>query len=169
MSRVFNLFVSVNACSVSDITEQQKNRDDSLLGGKQSVTFRSLPNKSLGFGLKNILCKKVLKLYACWLKTSHNISSVSHTLLTKEGTRNYLIKEFAGKKRERRLPGCHLRLGKNWWRGDTLFWTGPLPWLAGKKQTGVIYICLPHFQGTFFFYNGDSILFLPENVIKSNR
>ena len=105
-------------CSVSDITEQQRNRDDSLLGGKQSVTFRSLPNKSLGFGLKNILCKKVLKLYACWLKTSHNISSVSHTLLTKEGTRNYLIKEFAGKKRERRLPGCHLRLGKNWWRGE---------------------------------------------------
>ena len=55
MSRVFNLFVSVNACSVSDITEQQKNRDDSLLGGKQSVTFRSLANRSLGFGLENIL------------------------------------------------------------------------------------------------------------------
>ena len=53
------------------------------------------------------------------------VSFVSHTLVTKEGTRNYLIKDFGSKKRQRRLPGCHLRLGKKcWWRGTRSFGRG---------------------------------------------
>lgn len=43
--------------------------------------------------------------------------------------------------------------------GNTLFWTEPLPWLAGKKQTAVIYICLLHFQETFLSKYKDFILF----------
>ena len=33
--------------------------------------------------------------------------------------------------------------------GNTLFWSGPLPRLAGKKLTTVIYICLPQFRENF--------------------
>ena len=33
--------------------------------------------------------------------------------------------------------------------GNTLFWSGPLPRLAGKKLTAVIYICLPQFRENF--------------------
>ena len=59
------------------------------------------------------------------------------------------------KKGQRRLPGCHLRLGKNWWwRGTRSFGRGCcLPSCRGKKQTVVIYICLPHFSETFAFFS----------------
>ena len=43
--------------------------------------------------------------------------------------------------------------------GNTLFWTELLPRLAGKKQTVVIYICLPHFQETFLFYKESTLFF----------
>ena len=71
-----------------------------------------------------------------------------------EETGNYLIKDFVSKKGQRRLPGCHLRLGKNWWwRGTRSFGRGCcLPSCRGKKQTVVIYICLPHFSETFAFF-----------------
>ena len=65
-----------------------------------------------------------------------------------------MIKDFVSKKGQRRLPGCHLRLGKNWWwRGTRSFGRGCcLPSCRGKKQTVVIYICLPHFSETFAFF-----------------